>query len=82
MDEEMRRHAFEPFYTSKNLAEGPGLGLAMVYGIIKQSRGWIYIESRLGEGTTFDIYLPRIVPNEAAETGEVDSDTAPRREEP
>lgn len=82
MDEETRRRAFEPFYTSKNLAEGSGLGLAMVYGIIKQSRGWIYIESRPGEGTTFDIYLPRIAPSEPAETGEVDSGTAPGREEP
>ncbi len=67
MDEATRRRAFEPFYTSKNLAEGSGLGLAMVYGIVKQSHGWIYIDSRPGEGTTFDIYLPRIAPGEDAE---------------
>jgi two-component system cell cycle sensor histidine kinase/response regulator CckA len=53
---------FEPFYTTKKTGEGTGLGLSTVYGIIKQTGGYIFAESILGEGTTFSIYLPRHVP--------------------
>ncbi|MGF1659418.1 MAG: ATP-binding protein [Rubrimonas sp.] len=50
---------FEPFYTTKRAGEGTGLGLSTVYGIVKQTGGFIFADSRLGEGTTFAIYLPR-----------------------
>jgi two-component system cell cycle sensor histidine kinase/response regulator CckA len=54
---------FEPFYTTKKTGEGTGLGLSTVYGIIKQTGGYIFAESVVGAGTTFSIYLPRHVPS-------------------
>ena len=64
MTEKVRAHLFEPFFTTKGVGKGTGLGLAQVYGIVRQHDGYVDVETEVDKGTTFRIYLPSVRPGE------------------
>ncbi len=67
MNPEVKARLFEPFFSTREFGQGTGLGLASMYGIVLQSGGGVSVQSEPGEGTTFQVFLPRVQPEEASE---------------